>query len=293
MKKLSFESTASLALLLSALLWASSYIVMKWVLDYFHPVGMTALRMLLAGGCFLFFIPLFRGNVSYKRGDWKWFLLMAAGEPCLYFLFETYALTLTTASQAGAVAAILPVFVALGAAITLKEHMSRSGWIGAGLSIAGVLWLSLAAESSEKAPAPLLGNFLEACAMLFAAVYSLCSRRLSRTYPPLFITAVQSWIGALFFFPALFVPGVGLPRNVPPLAWAGLIYLGAFISLAAYGLYNFGLSRLKAGNASLYINLIPVFALIMGMVILGERLTLQQYPACALVLAGLFISQRR
>lgn len=285
-------NTARLALLLSSLLWGSSYIVMKWVLGYFHPLGMIALRMLIASGCFLLFVPFFRGNVVYRQGDWKWFLLMALGEPCLYFIFETYAMLYTTASQGGAVAAILPVFVAVGAVLTLGEKLSPRGWAGAVLAIIGVIWLSVGAQSSETAPDPLWGNFLETCAMVFAAVYSLCARRLARSYSPLFITAAQTWAGAVFFLPALFLPGMGLPDSAPPLAWAGIVYMGTVINLGAYGMYNFGLSRLKAGAAAIYLNLVPVFALLMGVLILGEQLTLLQIPAFVLVLAGLYISQR-
>ncbi len=286
------DPAASAALLTASLLWASGYIVMKWGLEFFHPMSLAALRMLVGGLGFLFFIPCLRGKVRYRPGDWKWFALMAVGEPCLYFVFELYALTYTTASQAGTVVAIMPILVALGAVLTLKERLPANGWIGAALAIGGVVWLSLGAESTETAPAPLWGNFLEACAAVCATVYFLCARRLSAHYPPLLITAVQTWVGALFFFPAFFLPGMGLPESVPPVVWGAVIYLGLVVGLGAYGTFNFGLSRVKAGLASLYLNLIPVFALFMGVILLGESLTLMQYPACALVLVGLFVSRR-
>lgn len=286
------ELRARLALLLAALLWSSAYIVMKLVLEHFHPLSMIAVRMLTAALCFLLFIPYFRQRVVYVKGDWKWFALMALAEPCLYFVFETYALVYTSASQAGMVAAVLPVFVAIGATTFLKERLSAQGWIGAALAIAGVAGLSLGAEGTEKSPDPLLGNLLELAAMCFAAVYSICARRLARNYDPWFITAAQAWIGTLFFLPALFIPGMGLPDSAPPLAWAGIVYMGAVVSIGAYGMYNLGLSRMKAGSAAIYINLIPVFAVFMGFVFLNEVLSARQYLACGVVLAGLYISRR-
>jgi len=286
------DPAASAALLVAALLWSSAYVVMKWALGYFPPLTMIAGRMLAAGLVFLVAVPHFRRQVRYHRGDWKWFALMCLGEPCLYFIFETYALTYTTASQAGTISAILPVIVAVGALLTLKEKMSARSWLGAGLAIAGVIWLTVGAEATEQAPNPLFGNFLEVCAMLCAAVYFLCARRLSSRYSSLFITAVQSWSGAIFFLPAFFMPGQGLPEAVPLSAWLSLVYLGVAVSIGAYGTFNYGLSRLNAGNASIYVNLIPVFTLLMGVFFLGESLTGPQYPAIALVLYGLYISRR-
>ena len=110
----------------------------------------------------------------------------------------------------------------------------------------------------------------------------------------MFITAVQAWAGVVFFFPALFLPGMGLPQGgATPLAWASIVYLGLGVSVGAYSLYGFSISRMPAARASMFMNLIPVFTLIFSMIILGERLAPSQYMASALVLGGVLISQRR
>ena len=59
------------------------------------------------------------------------------------------------------------------------------------------------------------------------------------------------------------------------------------------GCYSYGVSRIPAGQATSYINLIPVFTLAMGMAILDEALNVQQTIACALVFGGIFLSQHR
>jgi drug/metabolite transporter (DMT)-like permease len=65
------------------------------------------------------------------------------------------------------------------------------------------------------------------------------------------------------------------------------------VTLGAYGCYSYGVSRIPAGQATSYINLIPVFTLVMGMAILDETLNVQQTIACALVFGGIFLSQHR
>ena len=74
---------------------------------------------------------------------------------------------------------------------------------------------------------------------------------------------------------------------------AAIVYLGIFVTLGAYGLYNFGVSRIPVNQASAFINLIPVFAIFLGWLFLSERLTLMQFAAVALILAGVTFSQER
>lgn len=277
----------------ATLLWASAYIVMKYTLRNFHPITMVFLRMAVASVFCLAIIPLVKIRVNYQSGDWRWLAALALCEPCFYFIFEAYAIKYTSASQAGMLVATMPLFVGLGAWLVLKEKLAPIVWAGCAIAIVGVIWLNIGAVADEHAPRPILGNSLELIAMIFGGGYAVCARRLSTNYSPVFITSVQVWSGFIFFLPGLLLPGAGIPSDAPLSAWLGVIYMGLFMNFGAYSLYNLSLKRMPAGKASVYLNLIPVFTLIMGVVILGERLTLMQYAASALVLAGVLISQRR
>lgn len=249
-------------------------------------------RMVIGSLCFLPFYQQLR-QTTLRKEDLKYLLFMAACEPCIYFIFEAKALELTSASQAGLITAMLPLMVALGATVFLKEKISRQTLIGFAIAVSGACWLSLAGEESTAAPNPLLGNFLEFMAMVAATGYILSLKHLSARYTPLFLTAVQSWIGALFFSLFLLHPDISLPREWHTAPALAVIYLGSFVTLGAYLCYNYGVSKIPASQASAYVNLIPVFVLIMGFIILGERLNLSQWGAAALVLAGVYISQRQ
>ena len=115
-------------------------------------------------------------------------------------------------------------------------------------------------------------------------------KRLSKELHPFFLTGIQAFVGALFFLPALLLVKV----QASPLPAGGLcmvLYLGTVVSVGAYGLYNFGISRIPASQAAAFVNLIPVFSIILGFLILGERLTFWQGMACALVFFGVLVSQ--
>jgi drug/metabolite transporter (DMT)-like permease len=280
------------SLILAMLLWASSFVALKLAFRGYHPMQVIFGRMLIASLCFVVFIPSFR-KLNWRRRDIKYLLTMAVCEPCLYFIFEAKALELTSASQAGMITAMLPLLVAILAWATLKEQVSRQTLIGFGLAIIGACWLGLAGEANSNAPNPLLGNFCEFLAMVCAAGYTVSLKHLTNNYPPLFLTAFQAFVGSLFFFPFLLLPGVGFPAhwNTEPLL--AIAYLGTFITFGAYGCYNYSVSRIPATQAAGFVNLIPVFSVFLGMLILGDTLSTTQWFACGLVFIGVWVSNRR
>jgi len=194
------------SLLLAMMLWASSYIALKIAFRSYDPMVVIFGRMSVASLCFLFIIKRLKGR-GYQKGSLKYILFMVFCEPCLYFIFEAKALENTSASQAGIIAAMLPLLVAVTAHFFLKEII--------------------------------------------------------------------------------------LPTRIEPVATIAVIYLGAIITTGAYGLYNFGVSRIPVSQATAFINLIPVFTVFLGWLILDESLTLLQYAASVLIFAGIFISQER
>jgi drug/metabolite transporter (DMT)-like permease len=158
--------------------------------------------------------------------------------------------------------------------------------------VVGAVWLSLASESDGHAPQPLLGNFYEFLAMLCATGYTLLLKHLSSRYSAFFLTAMQAFIGSVFFLPLASITSP-VPESVSALGIGAMIYLGTVVTVGAYGLYNFGVSRLPASQATGFINLIPVFTLIFAWGFLGERLTGVQLLAAGLVFVGVALSQWR
>lgn len=285
-----------LALTVAVIIWGSSFPALRIALSEFTPVQVLAGRMVTSA---LLCMPLIRPLLRILRDDRKTrnILLFAVFcEPCVYFLFEGYALRYTTASQAGLVLSILPVAVALGAWLILKERLPVTAWLGFACSAAGVMALSLGAEASESAPNPLLGNMLECCAVLCGSVYVVSAKYLSRRLSAIQLTSAMSYAGALFFSALCLVPqamdpvvlDVELPVWMP---LACIVYLGAAVMFLGYGLYNFALTGMPAGQATAFMNLVPVCSLAMGVFFLHEQMTLMQYGAAALVIGGVALSQ--
>ncbi len=290
----SFESRKDiipvLAILSAVLLWGSSFAAMKHLVGSMNPWAVMWMRTGIATLVLTPFTSRLAGPV--KNGKDKFALaLMALFMPCLYFLSESYALTYTTATQAGLISASLPLMVSAGAGFFFKEKTTPAGWIGLALSMIGVTVLTLSGSPSDNGSNPALGNMLELLAMICAAGYMLLVKRLSAHYGPWTLTAVQNSAGCIFFLPGMYLllrDGLGSdPLHV--LIVAG--YLGAFVTLGAFGLYNVGMSRLPAGKASAFINLVPAIAAFFGWLLLDETLNFTQLIASAIIFAGVGLAQ--
>lgn len=271
-------------------IWGSSFIALKSAMADLGEFTVIFLRMFIASLCFLYFIKGFL-KYDFTKSDIKFILLLALFEPCLYFIFEAKALLYTSASQAGMITSLMPLITAMAAGYFLKEIISKQLIFGSFIAMFGAIWLSIQASTTVSAPNPMLGNFLELCAMVCGAGYTIVARYLVDKYSALFITAIQAFIGVIFFFP-FFIYEYStetMTFSFEALSW--VVYLGVVVTLGGYGLYNFALTKIEASRVGMFVNLIPVYTLLLAFFILGEKLTTYELIASAIILFGVIISQ--
>ena len=276
-------------LVVAMALWGSSFIALKIAFAELSPMWVICGRMVLGSLVFLA-AWRWRGRLEYRAGDWKYLAGLAVCEPCLYFIFEAIALQNTSASQAGMITALMPLLVAVGAFIFLRERITRMSLAGFVLAVAGAIWLSVAGTADEHAPNPLLGNFFEFLAMICAMGYTLILKHLSQRYSAFVMTAMQAFVGAPFFL-LLALTMEPVPASISWQGLAAVVYLGVLVTVGAYGLFNFAVGRLPASQASAFINLIPLFTLLIAVLMLGETLNAEQIVAAVVVFAGVALSQ--
>ena len=288
--KKSIDWIAVGALVTAMLVWASSFIALKSSIGPLGPMSVIFGRMFIASLCFVYFIKSFT-KLEFTKVDVKYIALMVFFEPCLYFIFEAKALEYTSAGQAGMITSMMPLMTAVVAGIVLKENISTKHIIGSVLAVSGAIWLSFATSGNEHASNPLLGNSLEFIAMICATGYAIAIRHLSEKFSALFLTAIQSFAGALFFLPFAIweYNTIDMDFNFDAISW--VIYLGVIVTLGGYGMFNFALGRMEASKASVYVNLIPIFAVLLAYLMLGEKFGFVEVVASSIILSGVFISQ--
>lgn len=282
---------APLCLAGAVLLWGTSFMATKTALSGLPPMAVMWLRMALASVLVLLFRKRFP-TPRYEKGDWKVLGFLCLMQPCLYFLLEGYAVSLTTSSQAGMLSALVPLLVAGGAWVVLGEAMSPMGVTGLIISIGGVVWLSLSGAPDVSAPNPALGNLLEVGALTSAAIYMVVMKRLSVRYSTWWLTGLQCVVGAVFFLPGAVMSEIGPLAAVPPETWLAVGYLGLFVTMGAFGLYNMALTMMPAGRAAMAINLVSPVALAAGWLMLGENMSPMQLAACAVIGLGVALGRK-
>jgi len=278
------------ALIIAMFIWGSSFIALKSAMKDLEPFTVIFLRMLVASLCFVYFIKDFI-KYDFTKRDIKFIVLLALFEPCLYFIFEAKALQLTSASQAGMITSLMPIITAMAAGYFLKEIISKQLILGSVIALCGAVFLSLQASTTVSAPNPILGNFFELLAMACGAGYTIVARYLSNKYSALFITAIQAFVGAIFFFPFFLYEYTTVDMDFSSDALMWTVYLGVVVTLGGYGLYNYALTKIEASKAAMFIYLIPVFTLVLAFLILGEKLKIVELLACVAILSGVAISE--
>ena len=126
--------------------------------------------------------------------------------------------------------------------------------------------------------------------MVCAAGYTIVARYLGEKFSALFLTAIQVFIGTIFFLPLFLYEYSTTTINLDgSILW--IVYLGVVVTLAGYGLYNYALTKIEASKAAIFVYLLPVFTLILANLILNEKLSMFEFIACFIILFGVFISE--
>lgn len=272
--------------------WGITFVVFKYANESFDPIAIIFTRLLISI-VFLFSFAYLSGRMMrFRKGDFKWFMLMALFEPFIYFLGESFGLSMVSPTVAAIIVSTIPLFVPVAAFFLLKERLSVTNIIGLMLSFAGVIMVVMASEG--RLAGNIKGIMLMFVAVFGAVGYTIIAKRLLEHYNGIFITAWQSTLGLLFitpFFLTLELPHIDFSTILPESIWA-LLYLGVFGSGVCFILFAVGIRELGASKANVYANLVPVVAAIVSFFVLKEAMPLMKIIGIAVVLAGLMLSQR-
>lgn len=280
-----------LSIVFVMLIWGSSFSVTKTVVQQVSPYIFATLRHLFASAILLPFYLQRRRTVK-QRLPYKQLVLMGLAGITVYYGFFNFAMTYIPASSGALIEGLIPVAIAIPAAVFLKERLDKKSIAGIVLCVTGVILVGFVG-SPKGANHQLLGSMLMLLAVCCWSAYTLLSRSLKET-DTLLATAVSTFIGTAFLLPiaAIDVYLHGIPK-ISGEAWAGIAYLGAFASALAYFLYNRALESLPAAQVGNFLNLNPVIGALIAVIFLKDTFTGWQMAGGVLVLAGIWLSSKK
>lgn len=276
---------AHAALLLVTGIWGLSYLATKIALRDFGPFELAAIRTTIAA---VLFVPaLIRARAQIRTVDG---LVLGALGVAFYYAAFNVGLATARATDAGVIQAAIPAASALFAIPLLGERGTLRSWLGIALSTVGVI--VLVAGTRAVGEGSLVGDLWIVLTVIDWALYNIAVRRISRRASDTAVTAAALVYGAALVLPlGAFELAQGLPIITAEGALA-LLFLAFFASALGYWLWSYGLSRLEAGRASSYLNLLPLIAVLSGALVLGERVGPIELAGGALILGGVALAGR-
>lgn len=255
-------------LFLTFFLWGSVYVGGKLLTQELSPALVACLR------CSTAMVPLLlmaRPHLRTKiqREDWKYFILVGVLGYFLTIFLIQIGIALTGSAMASLINALTPVSVTILAALLLKETITPVKLLCLALALAGTAVITQGAGSQSE----LLGIAAVLISVVFWGFASVFMRRLTAKYPAVLVTTYGMAISLIFHIPAGILAYASQPVAFTPKIVLVVLYLGFFGSGVAQYTWTRCLSILPASTCSLFYPLQPVFAALLGAVILKETFT--------------------
>ncbi|MEB3360392.1 MAG: DMT family transporter [Synechococcales bacterium] len=205
-----------------------------------------------------------------------------------YNVFFFSGLQTIPASRAGLIIALNPVVITLCSALFLQERLTRFKLIGTLISLVGAALVitdgqlaTLLSEGIGRGELLLLG-----CVASWS-VYSIVGRQVMKELSPVVATTYAVWVGAIALLPLALWDrsGDGSPLTMPSV-WLSLLYLGLLGTVLGFSWYYEGIQAIGPAKASIFINLVPIFAVTFGALFLQESITSALLLGSVLVILG-------
>jgi len=201
-------------------------------------------------------------------------------------------LQLTTVSHASLIVGILPVLLALSSAALFKDKLKAFEYGLMLLSALGAVLIAFSRKSVGGPQSTITGDLLVFLSMFAALVMILISKRLMVDYGSLQVTAAMIVIGTVILL--LWTEATHpLRTHFSTSVWLAVIAQGVLATTGAYVFWNWGLARVPAARAGVFLNLEPLIGTILGVVILHERLGAFGILGGALILISAAYFSRR
>ena len=289
-------AAAYAALTTSALVWGGSIVGQKMALGAFSAVETSVLR---GAGALAILIPLWwlteghRARLTVR--DVKLLSLLGLGVLGNH-LCTLFGLRYIGASTAGVIIGASPAITALLSSLLVRDIPFRTVAAGCMVSFAGVALVSGLGGNLPAGANPWLGGTLVLLGLVSWALYSIGGREVMERLSPLTVNWTTLLASLLLQIPLLWTDqklSVSGADSVPLSGWLALLYLIVFATALGQQAWLYGVKGVGPSRAGIFVNLIPVSALLLSALVLGEAIGLREIAGIVLILAGVWLVGRQ
>jgi drug/metabolite transporter (DMT)-like permease len=274
-----------LALATAGSLWGTGFFFGKIALSEMPVATMVLFRLVFACAGLLPF--LFFDRPRFAGTEWGWVLAAAVFGVPVQFLVQFKGLSLTTVSHASLMVGTLPILLAIAAVVFSGERLHLGGWVALVASTVGAGLIALSGKTvTGTAHASVRGDLLVVLSMFAAIAWILISKRLMLRHSAVMVTAFVYWIGTAILA-AVVITTSGVPSaHYSTSAWVAVAEQGLLVTASTTVLWNWGLKRVPASQAGIFVNLEPLVGGILGVSVLHEVLGRMALAGGALIIGG-------
>ncbi len=291
-------------LLLMVLIWGSNFSVIKRAFEEVPPQAFNALRLVIASTVFLVAISVakrlaHRGDAVSSifhtknpltrrdRIDLVWLGLVGHFG---YQFFFVGGVALSSASNAALIVGSTPALLAVVSALLGRERISGFHWAGAAISAVGIYLV--VGQGASFGGSHLRGDLLVICSVVCWVTFTLGASSLIQRHSPLYVTGMTMVYGGIPYV-AMALPQIVRVPWMDVSAWTlTALVLSALLALnLAYVIWYTGVQRLGPARTSIYSNGVPIVAMAVAAVWLGEPLTWNKVIGAAAVLSGVLLTR--
>jgi drug/metabolite transporter (DMT)-like permease len=288
-------------LVMTMFFWGGTFVAGKWAVGEAPPFFVAFLRFAIASFV-LWALVAWRKRGSGERfpvpeGGAQWAGLFSLGLTGVFlynFVFLT-GLSWTSATNGSLIVAFNPMLTAVLSALWLKERVrpvQAGGFLLALLGVGVVVTRGSIAVMRSLSFNP--GDLLMLGAPLAWALYTIVGKKVLRFFPPLVATAYASLFGTLLLLPAAALEGSLLSGfyRLTVYGWISVLQLALLGTVAGFVWWYEGVEMLGASRAAVFVNLVPLFGVLLSALILSESLEVSQLAGGLLVVLGVGFGTR-
>ncbi len=283
-----------LLLTLTALMWGGNAVASRMAVDNIAPMALTSLRWVCVSAILPFLLRKeLAAAAPVLKANWKLIVFMGMFGYTVFNALMYLAAYSTSAINMGIVQGAIPVFVLIGAFFWFRTPVGPMQAAGVAVTILGVILMASRGDIAVlKTLAFAAGDLWMLLACLFYATYTL-SLRQRPAVPGLVFFAAMAMVACLISIP-LIVGEIALGQGYWPTGkgWLILIYVAIGPSFLSQLFFMRGVELIGPGRAGVFVNLVPVFAAFLAVLILSEPFAWYHGLALALVLGGIALAEK-
>jgi drug/metabolite transporter (DMT)-like permease len=285
-----------LKLVIAPAFWAMSPIFGRMLADYHAPYAFALGRFIVASAFLWLFMHAGRGAPvpSFRLRHFGQLAILGLTGVCLHNVLMFMGAEYTPANRATLILASISLMVALIDIVILRRRTRPQALVGIVLGFIGTTLVITEGHVLEVFQGAVgRGEIMLLGAALAWALYSILGRPLLDEVSPLYVTYYSTLVGTAMLVPFVWHDAAALPVIVVDAhAWAMIGFLGLLNSALGFLWYYQGVNELGAMTTAAYLNLMPVFGVVLSWLFLGEVPSEALLAGGALVIGGLLLMNK-